>query len=174
MSGTHAAARLLPAGLCAVTLVACGSSGSSSSGASSSSSSSSASTPSSSASSSSNAGATASTITIQNFSFSTPDSVSPGATITVDNKDGTAHTVTSDDGDAFDDAASAGKTTFTAPSKPGTYPFHCNIPPEMHGPLVVQWGCGPLPRRARATGPRGEASTAGSGQHRRCAVTGPQ
>jgi plastocyanin len=135
MSGTHAAARLLLAGLCAVTLVACGSYGSSSSGATSSSS---ASSSSSSGASSSNAGATASTITIQNFSFSTPDSVSPGATITVDNKDGTAHTVTSDDGDAFDDAASAGKTTFTAPSKPGTYPFHCNIHPEMHGTLVVQ------------------------------------
>jgi plastocyanin len=135
MSGTHAAARLLLAGLCAVTLVACGSSGSSSSGATSSSS---ASSSSSSGASSSNAAATASTITIQNFSFSTPDSVSPGATITVDNKDGTAHTVTSDDGDAFDDAASAGKTTFTAPTKPGTYPFHCNIHPEMHGTLVVQ------------------------------------
>jgi plastocyanin len=135
MSGTHAAARLLLAVLCAVTLVACGSSGSSSSGATSSSS---ASSSSSSGASSSNAAATASTITIQNFSFSTPDSVSPGATITVDNKDGTAHTVTSDDGDAFDDAASAGKTTFTAPTKPGTYPFHCNIHPEMHGTLVVQ------------------------------------
>ena len=136
MSGTHAPARLVLAGLCAVTLVACGSSGSSgSSGATSSSSSSSSS---SSGSSSSDAGRMASTITIKDFSFTTPDSVSPGATITVDNKDGTLHTVTSDDGDAFDDTASSGTSTFAAPTKPGSYPFHCNIHPSMHGTLVVK------------------------------------
>jgi len=133
MSGTHAPARLVLAGLCAVTLVACGSSGSSSSSGATSGSSSS-----SSGSSSSDAGRMASTITIKDFSFTTPDSVSPGATITVDNSDGTAHTVTSDDGDAFDDAASPGTSTFTAPTKPGSYPFHCNIHPSMHGTLVVK------------------------------------
>jgi plastocyanin len=141
MPRTRAAARLVLAGLCAVALVACGSSGSSSSsGATSSSSSSSGATSgsSSSGSSSSEAGSTASTITIKDFSFTTPDSVSPGATITVDNKDGTLHTVTSDDGDAFDDTASAGTSTFTAPTKPGSYPFHCNIHPSMHGTLVVR------------------------------------
>lgn len=130
MSGLHAPARLVVAGLCAVTLVACGSSGSSSSNATSGSSSSSA--------SSSDAGSTASTITIENFGFTTPDSVSPGATVTVDNKDGTAHTVTSDDGSAFDDAAASGTSTFTAPTKPGSYPFHCTIHPSMHGTLVVK------------------------------------
>jgi plastocyanin len=60
----------------------------------------------------------------------------PGVTRTVDNEDGTAHTVASDDGDAFDDSASPGTSTFTAPMKPGS--FHCNIHPEMHGPLVVK------------------------------------
>ena len=132
MSGTHALARLVLAGLCAVTLVACGPSGSSSSSGATSESSSPAGT------SSSDAGSTASTITIEDFSFTTPDSVSPGATITVDNKDGTDHTVTSDDGDSFDDPASPGTSTFTAPPKPGSYPFHCNIHPEMHGTLVVK------------------------------------
>jgi plastocyanin len=128
MSRTHALARLVLAALCAVVLVACGSSGtSSSSGATSSS-----------GSSASDGGSSASTITIKDFTFTTPDSVSPGATITVDNKDGTAHTVTSDDGDAFDDSASPGTSTFTAPTKPGTYPFHCTIHPEMHGTLVVK------------------------------------
>jgi plastocyanin len=128
MSGTHVPARLVVAGLCAVSLVACGSSGSSSSSGASASSSS----------ASSDAGSTESTITIKDFAFTTPDSVSPGATITVDNEDGTAHTVTSNDGDAFDDAASEGTTTFTAPTKPGSYPFHCSIHPSMHGTLVVQ------------------------------------
>lgn len=132
MSGTHVPARLVVAGLCAVGLVACGSSGSSSSSDAS------ASSSSSSGSSSSDAGSTESTITIKDFGFTTPDSVSPGATITVDNEDGTAHTVTSDDGDAFDDAAAEGTTTFTAPTKPGSYPFHCTIHPSMHGTLVVQ------------------------------------
>jgi plastocyanin len=132
MSGTHASARLILAGLCAVTLVACGSSGPSSSSGATSGSSSAA------GSSSSAAGSTASTITIEDFGFTTPDSVSPGATITVDNKDGTAHTVTSDAGNAFDDAASPGASTFTAPTKPGSYPFHCTIHPSMHGTLVVK------------------------------------
>jgi plastocyanin len=140
MSGTHTGARLVLVAVSAVALVACGSSGSSSSGTRSSSapSSSSSAASSSSASSSSEAGSTASTITIKSFGFTTPDSVSPGATIAVDNKDGTDHTVTSDTGNAFDDAASPGTTTFTAPAKPGSYPFHCSIHPSMHGTLVVR------------------------------------
>jgi plastocyanin len=133
MSATHAAASAVLAGLCAVTLVACGGSSgsSSSSGATSGSSSSS-------SSATSQSGTAASTITIKGFAFTTPDSVSPGASITVDNKDGTAHTVTSDTGKAFDDAAPSGTSTFSAPTKPGSYPFHCNIHPEMHGTLVVK------------------------------------
>jgi plastocyanin len=132
MSGTHAPARLVLAGLCAVTLVACGgSSGSSSSSGPSSSSSAS-------SSSSTSAGGAAATITIKSFAFTTPDSVSPGASITVDNKDGVPHTVTADNGKAFDDAASPGTSTFSAPMNAGSYPFHCNIHPEMHGILVVK------------------------------------
>jgi plastocyanin len=122
---------MVVAGLCAVGLVACGSSGSSSSDSPAGSSSSS-------GASSSDAGSTASTITIKDFSFTTPDSVSPGATVTVDNEDGTAHTVTSDEGDAFDDAASGRTSTFIAPTEPGSYPFHCSIHPSMHGTLVVK------------------------------------
>ena len=64
-------------------------------------------------------------------------SVSPGATVTVHNLDGLAHTVTADGGD-FDSPAPAGNSSFTAPTKPGSYPFHCSIHPEMHGTLVVK------------------------------------
>ena len=135
MFGTDTRARLVLAAACAVTLVACGSSGSSSSGTTSSSPPSSSSSA---ASSSSEAGSTASTITIKSFAFTTPASVSPGATVTVDNKDGTDHTVTSDTGNVFDDAAPPGTSTFTAPAKPGSYPFHCSIHPSMHGTLVVK------------------------------------
>lgn len=55
------------------------------------------------------------------------------------NMDGEAHTVTADTGSAFDDKATAGAvTTFTAPSKPGSYPFHCTYHSNMHGVLVVK------------------------------------
>ena len=139
MPGIRVIARLLLVGSCAVTLVACGSSGSpSSSGSSSSGSSSSASSSSASSAPASETGSTASTITIKSFTFTAPASVAPGATVTVDNQDGTEHTVTADDGKAFDDDAAAGTSSFTAPTKPGSYPFHCTIHPSMHGTLVVK------------------------------------
>jgi plastocyanin len=135
MSGTRPPARLALVALCAATLVACGGSNSSSSSSSPSNS-----TPPSSSPSSASPSIARSTaaITIKDFTFTTPPSVSPGATVTVDNQDGTAHTVTSDTGDAFDDAAPPGASSFVAPTKPGSYPFHCNIHPEMHGTLVVK------------------------------------
>jgi plastocyanin len=76
-------------------------------------------------------------IMIKDFTFTVPTSVSPGATVTVHNMDGLAHTVTADDG-GFDSPAPAGNSSFTAPTKPGSYPFHCSIHPEMHGTLVVK------------------------------------
>lgn len=75
---------------------------------------------------------------IDNFKYSVPASVAPGEKVSVMNMDGEAHTVTSDSG-AFDDMAAAGTiTTFTAPSKPGSYPFHCTFHSNMHGVLVVK------------------------------------
>ena len=77
------------------------------------------------------------TVTISNFSYAAPASVSPGATITVINKDPETHTVTADAG-GFSDTAGAGSTTsFTAPAAPGRYAFHCNFHGNMHGVLVV-------------------------------------
>jgi plastocyanin len=31
-----------------------------------------------------------------------------------------------------------GQTTFTAPAKPGSYPYHCEYHGSMHGTLIVQ------------------------------------
>ena len=77
-------------------------------------------------------------IHIDNFSYAVPSSVAPGALVSVMNMDGQAHTVTSDSA-GFDDLAAAGSiTTFTAPSKPGRYPFHCSFHANMHGVLVVK------------------------------------
>lgn len=81
------------------------------------------------------------TITIKNFAFSPdPVKVSAGATVTVTNKDTTAHTVTSDDRTSFDTKhVDGGKSaTFTAPSKAGTYKYHCAIHQYMTASLVVQ------------------------------------
>ena len=65
--------------------------------------------------------------------------VKAGAKVTVKNDDSLQHTVTSDDGHSFNVTVDAGKTaTFTAPSTPGTYPFHCNIHATMKSKLVVE------------------------------------
>ncbi|MCV7344650.1 cupredoxin domain-containing protein [Mycolicibacterium rhodesiae] len=79
------------------------------------------------------------TISIADMKFSSPAPVSPGATVTVTNADGVEHTVTADAGAAFNvEVGDKGTATFTAPSKPGTYPYHCTYHPAMHGQLVVQ------------------------------------
>jgi len=88
---------------------------------------------------SSTAAQPAAMIHIDKFKYAVPASVSPGAKVSVMNMDGEAHTVTADSGGGFDDKATAGAvTTFTAPSKPGSYPFHCTYHSNMHGVLVVK------------------------------------
>jgi plastocyanin len=80
------------------------------------------------------------TITIKDFAFGSPITVSPGATVSVTNQDTAEHTVTADQGQAFDTEVkgSGGTATFTAPSQPGTYAFHCTYHPNMHGTLTVK------------------------------------
>lgn len=80
----------------------------------------------------------ATTITIDGFKFSDV-TVPPGAQVTVVNNDSAEHSVTSDTAGAFDVEVEGKKqATFTAPSQPGTYPFHCTYHPSMHGTLTVQ------------------------------------
>lgn len=66
-------------------------------------------------------------------------SAAPGATLKLVDRDDEPHTVTADDGafraDPFNPRAPG---TLVVPTKPGTYPFHCEIHPTMHGALVVQ------------------------------------
>ncbi len=79
-------------------------------------------------------------ITISGFAFGAPLVVPAGATVTVTNMDSAEHTVTADTGSAFDVEikGSGGTATFTAPSTPGTYAFHCKYHPNMHGSLTVK------------------------------------
>jgi len=80
-------------------------------------------------------------ITIKDFEYAGPDSVAPGATVTVQNDDSSTHSVTPEDADAFVEVIIEGDGatgTFTAPSEPGEYSYVCKFHPEMVGTLVVE------------------------------------
>jgi plastocyanin len=85
--------------------------------------------------------ASASGIVISGFAYSGTMTVKPGEKVTVMNQDSVAHTVTDKQTHLFDTgniAGNGGTGTFTAPSKPGSYPFGCTYHPNMHGTLIVQ------------------------------------
>jgi len=121
-----------------VALTACSSSSSSSSAPSSTSSTSATAT----GSSAGQKPVTSDSIVIKNFAFSPPSlTVSPGAVVTVRNEDSVTHTLTDKaDSKLFNTGSvSPGQTkTFTAPDKPGSYPFLCTIHQFMTGTLVVR------------------------------------
>lgn len=80
-----------------------------------------------------------STIAIGNFLFMPETLTVPaGAVVTVTNADGANHTVTAIDG-SFDTGNIPGHATgtFTAPTKPGNYPYKCAIHPFMTGTVTV-------------------------------------
>jgi plastocyanin len=85
------------------------------------------------------AAAGAATITIDNFSYGEPLTVSPGATVSVSNNDSAPHSVTSQTAGQFDAQLEGnGQATFTAPTQPGEYAFYCTYHPSMKGTLIVQ------------------------------------
>lgn len=80
-------------------------------------------------------------VTIDNFTFRPAAlTVAPGAKVTVVNNDTTTHTLTATKGASFDtgDIAPGKSATFTAPSKPGAFPYDCTIHPFMKGTLTVK------------------------------------
>lgn len=87
------------------------------------------------------ANAAAATITISNFAYEIPGAVAPGAEVKVINMDTAEHTVTADQNATLFNVEvkeNGGTATFKAPSEPGTYAFHCNYHPNMHGSLTVK------------------------------------
>ncbi|MHA6764951.1 cupredoxin domain-containing protein [Streptacidiphilus sp. PAMC 29251] len=84
--------------------------------------------------------AAAAQIVIDNFAFSPATlTVKPGQTVTVVNHDSATHTLTASPGSGFDTGPiNPGKSaTFTAPAKPGSYPYVCTIHASMRGTLTV-------------------------------------
>jgi plastocyanin len=80
-------------------------------------------------------------IEISNFMFSPMnDTVSPGATISVTNKDSATHTLSSTTAGAFNtgNIKDNQTKTFKAPTKPGKYPYICNIHQYMMGTITVK------------------------------------
>ncbi|MDX3327364.1 MULTISPECIES: cupredoxin family copper-binding protein [Streptomyces] len=80
-------------------------------------------------------------VTIKNFKFQPASlAVSPGAKVTVVNKDSTTHTLTASKGGSFNtgNIAPGKSVTFTAPSKAGDFPYTCTIHPFMKGTLTVK------------------------------------
>lgn len=79
-------------------------------------------------------------VDIEDFAFSPANiRVAVGATVTWTNRDGTPHTVTSDDGDLLDsgllDQGESYQQTF---SKPGIYDYYCQPHPYMKGRVTVE------------------------------------
>ena len=77
-------------------------------------------------------------VAIEGFAFSPADiSAAVGQTITFTNNDSAPHTATLDDGTCttpnINNAGSDGLTFNAA----GTYPFHCNVHPDMKGTITV-------------------------------------
>lgn len=79
-------------------------------------------------------------ITIKDFEFMGPETVSPGATVTVQNDDSSSHTVTAEEGEeVFDVVVEGGASeTFKVPDEPGEYAYVCSFHPEMTATLVVE------------------------------------
>lgn len=87
-------------------------------------------------SSSAKAGGTA--ITIKNFAFTIPASVTPGAKLSVTNDDSVEHTITLKSAKVDMKVQAGAKVTITAPKSAGKYPITCDFHPNMHGNLVVK------------------------------------
>lgn len=84
-------------------------------------------------------GSSGHSVTIQNFAFHPSRlTVPPGTVVTVTNKDSVVHTLTSTT-NAFNtgDIQPGQSKSFTAPNKPGTYPYICEIHQYMTGTITV-------------------------------------
>jgi plastocyanin len=93
-------------------------------------------------------------VTIMNFSFQpTPLTIPVGTTVVWTNHDMAPHTASSDPGSAFTfdtgmlQPGQSGSVTFMTA---GSFPYHCNVHPNMHGMVVVTGASAPAAPAAPA------------------------
>ncbi|MEV7382297.1 cupredoxin domain-containing protein [Streptomyces lydicus] len=80
-------------------------------------------------------------ITVKDYAFKPAALVvRPGASVTVVNQDSVTHNVTATGGKAFATGSikPGARATFTAPARPGAYPYFCSIHPYMKALLTVR------------------------------------
>jgi plastocyanin len=79
------------------------------------------------------------TIVAKDFSL-TDLTVEPGEKFTMKNEGSATHTATADDGSFDSGQVSGGSSSseMTAPTEPGSYPFHCQIHASMTATLTVE------------------------------------
>ena len=75
-------------------------------------------------------------IVIKDFDFAPKTLEAKAGAVTVENEDGTNHSVTADDG-AFDTGKFDSGTKQIDVTKPGTYTYHCEVHSFMTGTLVI-------------------------------------
>ena len=100
------------------------------------------------------------------FAFQPPQaSVAPGGTVTWKNAGKVAHTATFDDVQLDTNVVAPGaEGTVTAPTKPGSYSYRCNIhPAKMRGVLVVVGQNTSDPTKKVVAAPASSVGNAGPG-----------
>lgn len=80
-------------------------------------------------------------VEISNFEYkSDPVRVEAGGKVTWLNQDSTPHTATADDGSFDTGTIDEGKIKSETFKQPGTFTYHCEIHPQMHGTIEVVEG----------------------------------
>ncbi|MHB8656382.1 MAG: cupredoxin domain-containing protein [Solirubrobacteraceae bacterium] len=76
---------------------------------------------------------------IHNFAYKPAEIVvTRGTTVTFSNRDTTNHTVTADRGTFDLGNLNPGQARSFSFNQPGTFTYHCNYHPFMHGTIVVR------------------------------------
>lgn len=99
-------------------------------------------------------------VTIQGFKYAPPSiSTKVGATLTFKNLDSAEHTATAEMKSAFDSGTlNKGQSKTVTFKKAGTFAYHCDFHPFMHGTVVVKpgarqtAGAAPAPKASQAAG----------------------
>jgi plastocyanin len=85
-----------------------------------------------------NGGGADAEITIADFAFSGPESVSVGDTVQVTNDDSTGHTWTADGGEFDSGPLDTGDTFDHTFDEAGEFDYFCSIHPNMTGTITVE------------------------------------